>query len=104
MHILETQGNQKGQVNYLIYLSLFYNFCLLKVNFYCSVLQIAVMFHEKRTKKAWFSRSEEEVCWEQWAVTINTVICRTEGGKYHQYFLLICYPRYPSSLTCYFRS
>ncbi|CAB4389509.1 DUF1649 domain protein [Rhizophagus irregularis] len=53
MRILETQGNQKGQ--------------------------IAVMFHEKRTKKAWFSKSEEEICWEQWAVTINTVICRTDG-------------------------
>ncbi|CAG8585944.1 5563_t:CDS:2 [Funneliformis caledonium] len=54
MRILETQGNQKGQ--------------------------IAVIFHEKRTKKAWFSKSEEEICWEQWPVTINTVICRTENG------------------------
>ncbi|CAI2165469.1 2685_t:CDS:2 [Funneliformis geosporum] len=53
MRILETQGNQKGQ--------------------------IAVIFHEKRTKKAWFSKSEEEICWEQWPVTINTVICRTEN-------------------------
>ncbi|CAG8500539.1 5282_t:CDS:2 [Acaulospora morrowiae] len=43
--------------------------------------QIAVMFHEKRTKKAWFSKSEEEICWEQWAVTITTTICPTDRER-----------------------
>ncbi|CAG8439222.1 6542_t:CDS:2 [Diversispora eburnea] len=55
IHNLEHHGNQKGQ--------------------------IAVMFHEKRTKKAWFTKSEEEICWEQWAVTLTTLICRTERDK-----------------------
>ncbi|RUS20716.1 DUF1649-domain-containing protein [Endogone sp. FLAS-F59071] len=32
--------------------------------------QIAVMFYEKRPKKGWFGKQEEEVCWEQWAITI----------------------------------
>ncbi|CAG8442286.1 2037_t:CDS:2 [Ambispora gerdemannii] len=55
VHMMESHGNQKGQ--------------------------IAIMFHEKRTKKAWFSKSEEEICWEQWALTIHTVMCRTEMGN-----------------------
>ncbi|CAG8695179.1 15975_t:CDS:2, partial [Cetraspora pellucida] len=53
---LESHGNQKGQ--------------------------ISVTFHEKRTtKNAWFSRTEEDICWEQWAVTITTVTCHTESDK-----------------------
>src|SRR5580698_8184668 len=28
--------------------------------------QIAVQFFEKRRRKAWFTKGEEEVCWEQW--------------------------------------
>ncbi|RIB09839.1 autophagy-related protein [Gigaspora rosea] len=53
---LENHGNQKGQ--------------------------ISVTFHEKRTtRNAWFSRSEEDICWEQWAVTITTVICHSERDK-----------------------
>ncbi|CAG8523146.1 8213_t:CDS:2 [Ambispora leptoticha] len=55
VQMMESHGNQKGQ--------------------------IAVMFHEKRTKKAWFTKSEEEICWEQWALTIRTVMCRTEMDR-----------------------
>ncbi|KAJ3156378.1 hypothetical protein HDU89_004160 [Geranomyces variabilis] len=33
--------------------------------------QIAIMFFARRPKKSWFSTSEEEVCWEQWALTIS---------------------------------
>nr|CAG8604133.1 10774_t:CDS:2 [Entrophospora candida] len=35
--------------------------------------KVAVMFHEKRTKKGWLGKTEEEICWEQWAITINIV-------------------------------
>ncbi|ORY97264.1 hypothetical protein BCR43DRAFT_489493 [Syncephalastrum racemosum] len=35
--------------------------------------KIAVLFYEKRLKKNWFqfSKTEELVCWEQWAITIG---------------------------------
>ncbi|KAI8904197.1 hypothetical protein DFJ77DRAFT_481003 [Powellomyces hirtus] len=33
--------------------------------------QIAIMFFARRPKKSWFTTSEEEVCWEQWALTIS---------------------------------
>ncbi|KAG0293215.1 hypothetical protein BGZ96_003156 [Linnemannia gamsii] len=35
--------------------------------------QIGIMFYEKRTKRAWFTSTSSEVCWEQWAITINVV-------------------------------
>ncbi|KAF9583615.1 hypothetical protein BGW38_009030 [Lunasporangiospora selenospora] len=35
--------------------------------------QIGLMFYEKRTKRAWFTSSSSDVCWEQWAITINVV-------------------------------
>ncbi|KAL1914670.1 uncharacterized protein VTP21DRAFT_8081 [Calcarisporiella thermophila] len=43
--------------------------------------QIAVMFYEKRTKKAWFSKSEEEVCWEQWTITLTVQAPPTERER-----------------------
>ncbi|KAF7730663.1 hypothetical protein EC973_001612 [Apophysomyces ossiformis] len=35
--------------------------------------KMAVLFYEKRLKKNWFqlSKSEELVCWEQWAITLG---------------------------------
>jgi hypothetical protein len=39
------------------------------------------MFYEKRTKKGlWFGSSSSEVCWEQWAITINIVTNVNEKG------------------------
>ncbi|RUP43078.1 hypothetical protein BC936DRAFT_137659 [Jimgerdemannia flammicorona] len=38
------------------------------------------MFYEKRAKKAWFGKSEEEVCWEQWAITITGVQPQDDRG------------------------
>ncbi|KAI8827290.1 uncharacterized protein EV422DRAFT_563375 [Fimicolochytrium jonesii] len=32
--------------------------------------QIAMLFFARRPKKSWFTTSEEEVCWEQWVITI----------------------------------
>lgn len=33
--------------------------------------RILVRFFEKRTRKVWFSKSEEEVCWEQWILNLT---------------------------------
>ncbi|KAF9432019.1 hypothetical protein BGZ76_011409 [Entomortierella beljakovae] len=43
--------------------------------------QIGVMFYEKRTKRAWFSSTSSEVCWEQWVITINVVTNVNEKDK-----------------------
>lgn len=43
--------------------------------------QIAVQFFEKRRRKAWLSRGEEEVCWECWTVKVTVAEPRTESGK-----------------------
>ncbi|KAG9289813.1 hypothetical protein G9A89_015393 [Geosiphon pyriformis] len=63
---LESHASQKGQ------------YIFKKNEEFNTSPKIAVMFHEKRTKKAWFSKSEEEICWEQWAITIKTIVCRRE--------------------------
>ena len=39
------------------------NGCMLRVDFY-----------EKKVRKNWFSRAEEDVCWETWNVAINNVV------------------------------
>ncbi|KAF9281469.1 hypothetical protein BGZ68_006622 [Mortierella alpina] len=43
--------------------------------------QIGLMFYEKRTKRAWFSSTSSEVCWEQWAITIHVVTNTNEKDK-----------------------
>ncbi|KAF9143971.1 hypothetical protein EC957_002565 [Mortierella hygrophila] len=43
--------------------------------------QIGIMFYEKRTKRAWFSSTSSEVCWEQWAITFNVVTNINEKDK-----------------------
>jgi hypothetical protein len=40
------------------------------------------MFYEKRTKRAWFSSTSSEVCWEQWAITINVVTNINDKGTF----------------------
>ena len=42
--------------------------------------QIAVQFFEKRRRKAWFSKTEEEVCWEQWTLDVTLATPRTDSG------------------------
>jgi len=39
------------------------------------------MFYEKKTKRAWFTSTSSEVCWEQWAITIDVVTNIHEKGK-----------------------
>ncbi|KAK9383335.1 autophagy-related protein [Kockiozyma suomiensis] len=43
--------------------------------------QIAIAFYEKKTRKAWFSKSEEEVCWEQWTITVSSITPRNENER-----------------------
>ncbi|KAJ2955861.1 hypothetical protein NQZ79_g8196 [Umbelopsis isabellina] len=46
--------------------------------------KIAVLFYEKKQKKIWFqfSKSEELICWEQWAITITVVDPQTESERH----------------------
>lgn len=43
--------------------------------------QISVQFFEKRRRKTWYMRGEEEVCWESWTVKVTVAEPRTESGK-----------------------
>merc|ERR1711939_243875 len=46
---------------------------------------MAVQFFEKKRRKAWFTKGEEEVCWEQWTldVTLATRGLRVNREKDH---------------------
>lgn len=44
--------------------------------------QITVQFFEKRRRKAWLSRGDEEVCWECWTIKVTVAEPRTESGAY----------------------
>ncbi|KAJ2009529.1 3'-phosphoadenylsulfate reductase [Coemansia thaxteri] len=39
---------------------------------------ISLCFTETKPRKAWFSKSDEEICWEEWLVNIQSKISRTE--------------------------
>jgi 3-methyladenine DNA glycosylase AlkD len=41
---------------------------------------MAVQFFEKKRQKAWFTKAEEEVCWEQWTLDVTLATPRTENG------------------------
>ncbi|KAG6325212.1 hypothetical protein E4U22_000012 [Claviceps purpurea] len=43
--------------------------------------QIAVRFFEKRHRKSWLSRGEEEVCWESWTIKVTVAEPRTESER-----------------------
>jgi len=43
--------------------------------------QISVQFFEKRRRKAWFTKGEEEVCWEQWTLDVTLATPRTESER-----------------------
>jgi hypothetical protein len=42
--------------------------------------QVEVQFFEKRRRKAWLSRGDEEVCWESWTLKVTVAEPRTESG------------------------
>lgn len=48
--------------------------------------QLSVQFFEKRRRKAWLSRGDDEVCWECWTVKVTVAEPRTEGGKFYPSF------------------
>ncbi|RKF74133.1 Meiotically up-regulated gene 66 protein [Golovinomyces cichoracearum] len=39
---------------------------------------VLVQFFEKKRRKAWFTKGEEEVCWEQWTLDVALATPRTE--------------------------
>ncbi|KAH7170519.1 hypothetical protein EDB81DRAFT_775819 [Dactylonectria macrodidyma] len=43
--------------------------------------QLVVQFFEKRRRKAWLSRGDEEVCWECWTVKVTVAEPRTESER-----------------------
>jgi autophagy-related protein 101 len=43
--------------------------------------QVAVQFFEKRRRKAWLPRGDEEVCWECWTIKVTVAEPKTESGK-----------------------
>ncbi|KAI9851417.1 MAG: hypothetical protein M1838_003768 [Thelocarpon superellum] len=43
--------------------------------------QMAVQFFEKRRRKAWFSKAEDEVCWEQWTLDVTLATPKTESER-----------------------
>jgi hypothetical protein len=55
--------------------------------------QIAVLFYEKRLKNNWwqFSKSEELICWEQWAITITVLEPQSEQGIFTDIQCVTCH-------------
>lgn len=49
--------------------------------------QIVVQFFEKRRRKAWFTKGEEEICWEQWTLNVTLATPRTESGMLRFYII-----------------
>ena len=43
--------------------------------------QIMVQFFEKKRRKTWLIRGDEEVCWECWTVKVTVAEPRTESGE-----------------------
>lgn len=57
--------------------------------------QVAVQFFEKRRRKAWLSRGDDEVCWECWTVKVTVAEPRTETGMLILFLLLLLLPYLP---------
>lgn len=54
---------------------------------------MAVQFFEKKRRKAWFTKGEEEVCWEQWTLDVTLATPRTESGMFHSSRVFECFVR-----------
>lgn len=52
--------------------------------------QLVVQFFEKRRRKAWLSRGDEEVCWECWTIKVTVAEPRTESGAYNPEMRPLC--------------
>lgn len=44
--------------------------------------QVVVQFLEKKRRKAWYMRGDEEVCWENWTVKVTVAEPKTESGGF----------------------
>jgi hypothetical protein len=44
-------------------------------------LQLAVLFFEKRPRKAWFGKTDADVCWEQWVLTTTVTWPQTDRER-----------------------
>ncbi len=55
--------------------------------------QIAVQFFEKKRRKAWFSKAEEEICWEQWTLDVTLATPKTESGTFIYLYTIIPFTR-----------
>lgn len=42
---------------------------------------VTVSFLEKRRRKAWMLRGDEEICWETWLIRVTVVEPRTDGER-----------------------
>ncbi|KAJ2692188.1 hypothetical protein H4R19_006205, partial [Coemansia spiralis] len=40
--------------------------------------QISLLFTETKPRRAWFSKAEEEICWEEWVLNIQSAVCTAE--------------------------
>lgn len=43
--------------------------------------QVSVRFLERKRRKAWIVRGEEEVCWEVWTVKVTVAEPKTDNGE-----------------------
>jgi len=43
--------------------------------------QIAVEFYERRSKNSWFSKTEENVCWEQWLLDVTVLNPKSDSER-----------------------
>lgn len=62
--------------------------------------QVVVQFFEKKRRKAWFTKAEEEVCWEQWTLDVTLATPRTESGAWGSLFTM--YTSSHSMLRCWY--
>ncbi|KAJ1993143.1 hypothetical protein GGI25_002935 [Coemansia spiralis] len=40
--------------------------------------QLSLYFTETKPRKAWFSKSEEVICWEEWTLNVQSKVSKTE--------------------------
>ncbi|PIA15315.1 hypothetical protein COEREDRAFT_82073 [Coemansia reversa NRRL 1564] len=40
--------------------------------------QISLYFTETKPRRAWFSKSEEEICWEEWIINVQSKVQQTD--------------------------
>lgn len=59
---------------------------------------MAVQFFEKKRRKAWFTKAEEEVCWEQWTLNVTLATPKTETGM-----LLLWHHHEGLAYKCFYR-